>query len=84
MPDSSCREHVASGPERASRPAWARQAKSGRTGAKEGAGRGGRKPNGLQQPLQPSKELAAVVGPGPLPRAEVVRQVWACIKRHDL
>jgi hypothetical protein len=25
---------------------------------------GGRKPNGLQQPLRPSAELAAVVGPG--------------------
>jgi upstream activation factor subunit UAF30 len=60
------------------------KAKSGRTGSKEGADGGGRKPNGLQQPLQPSEELAAVVGPGPLPRAEVVRQVWAYIKRHGL
>ena len=62
----------------------ATKAKSGQTGTKKDAGGGGQKPNGLQQPLQPSKELAAVVGPGPLPRAEVVRQVWAYIKQHGL
>ena len=60
------------------------KAKSGQTGSKKDAGGGGQKPNGLQQPLQPSKELAAVVGPGPLPRGEVVRQVWAYIKQHGL
>jgi chromatin remodeling complex protein RSC6 len=45
---------------------------------------GGRKPNGLQQPLRPSAELAAVVGPDPLPRGEVVSKVWAYIKANDL
>jgi chromatin remodeling complex protein RSC6 len=60
------------------------KAKSGQTGSKGDAGGGGKKPNALQQPLQPSKELAAVVGPGPLPRGEVVRKVWAYIKQHDL
>jgi chromatin remodeling complex protein RSC6 len=44
----------------------------------------GKKPNALQQPLQPSKELAAVVGDGPLPRGEVVSKVWAYIKQHGL
>jgi chromatin remodeling complex protein RSC6 len=34
--------------------------------------------------LQPSKELAAVVGTGPLPRGEVVSKVWDYIKKHDL
>ena len=38
------------------------KAKSGQTGSKKDAGGGGQKPNALQQPLQPSKELAAVVG----------------------
>jgi hypothetical protein len=28
--------------------------------------------NALQKPLQPSEELAAVVGSGPLPRGQVV------------
>ena len=61
------------------------KAKSGPTGSKKGTdGGGGQKPSGLQQPLQPSKELAAVVGPGPLPRGEVVRKVWDYIKQHEL
>ena len=47
-------------------------------------GAGGGKPNALQRPLRPSKELAAVVGPGPLPRGEVVSKVWAYIKQHGL
>ena len=38
----------------------------------------------LQKPLQPSKELAAVVGAGPLPRTEVVSRVWAYIKEQGL
>jgi upstream activation factor subunit UAF30 len=41
-------------------------------------------PNGLQKPVQPSKELAVVVGAKPLPRSEVVRKVWAYIKQHKL
>jgi upstream activation factor subunit UAF30 len=44
----------------------------------------GKKPNALQKPLQPSKELAAVVGKDPLPRGEVVSKVWAYIKQHQL
>src|SRR3954447_2056353 len=44
----------------------------------------GQKPNALQRLLQPSKELAAVVGTGPLPRGEVVSKVWDYIKKHDL
>ena len=45
---------------------------------------GAKKPNALQQPLRPSAELAAVVGPEPLPRGEVVSKVWAYIKANDL
>ena len=45
----------------------------------------GRKPNAaLMKPLQPSKELAAVVGSSPLPRPEVVSKVWDYIKKHNL
>jgi upstream activation factor subunit UAF30 len=51
---------------------------------KASAGGSSRKPNGLQKPLQPSKELAAVVGAEPLPRGEVVSRVWAYIKQHEL
>lgn len=42
------------------------------------------KPNALQQPLQPSAELAAIVGSGKLARGEVVKQVWAYIKANKL
>ena len=45
---------------------------------------GGKKPNALQKPLQPSKELAAVVGAEPLPRGEVVSKVWDYIRKHEL
>jgi len=36
------------------------------------------------KPLQPSKELAAVVGSEPLPRTEVVSKVWDYIKKNKL
>ena len=42
------------------------------------------KANALQRPLQPSEALAAVVGPGPLPRGDVVSKVWDYIKSHNL
>lgn len=45
--------------------------------------RGG-KANALQKPLQPSEELAAVVGPGPLPRGQVVSKMWDYIRSHNL
>jgi upstream activation factor subunit UAF30 len=44
----------------------------------------GGRPDALQTPLQPSKELAAVVGSGPMPRGQVVSKVWEYIKKHDL
>jgi upstream activation factor subunit UAF30 len=63
----------------------AAKAKSGQAAAAgtKGTG-GGKKPNALQKPLRPSKELAAVVGADPLPRGEVVSKVWAYIKKHGL
>jgi chromatin remodeling complex protein RSC6 len=43
------------------------------------------KPNpALMKPLQPSSELAAVVGSSPLPRPEVVSKMWEYIKGHQL
>ena len=45
---------------------------------------GGGRANALQQSLRPSAELAAVVGPGPLPRGEVVSKVWDYIKANNL
>ena len=60
------------------------KAKSGQAAAGTKDTGSGKKPNALQKPLQPSKELAAVVGAGPLPRGEVVSKVWAYIKQHGL
>jgi chromatin remodeling complex protein RSC6 len=53
----------------------------GKAGAKKAAGS---KPNALQKPLQPSKELAAIVGSDPLPRGEVVSKIWDYIKKNNL
>jgi chromatin remodeling complex protein RSC6 len=44
----------------------------------------GSKPNALQQPLQPSEALAAVVGKEKLARGEVVSKVWEYIKANKL
>ena len=45
---------------------------------------GGGKSSPLQKPLQPSKELAAVVGYASLPRTEVVSKIWDYIRSHNL
>jgi chromatin remodeling complex protein RSC6 len=42
------------------------------------------KESALQKPLQPSKELAAVIGSEHRPRGEVVSKVWDYIKAHNL
>jgi upstream activation factor subunit UAF30 len=59
----------------------------GTSGKKASAEKGasGKKVNpALMKPLQPSNELAAVVGSEPLPRPEVVSKVWDYIKTHNL
>jgi upstream activation factor subunit UAF30 len=38
----------------------------------------------ISKPLDLSPELEAVVGPGPLPRTEVVKKLWVYIKEHNL
>jgi upstream activation factor subunit UAF30 len=67
---------------KASKETKAPKAAKTKSGKAEPASAGGQKPNALQKPLQPSKELAAVVGTGPLPRGEVVSKVY--IKKHEL
>jgi len=55
-------------------------------GAKKEAGtKTARKPNAaFMKPLQPSKELGAVVGSNPLPRSEVVSKMWDYIRKNNL
>ena len=53
--------------------------------AKKASEGGARKVNpALMKPLQPSKELAEVVGSDPIPRPQVVSKVWEYIKKYDL
>lgn len=38
----------------------------------------------FMKPMNISPELAEVVGKGPMPRSEVVKAIWAYIKKNDL
>ncbi len=38
----------------------------------------------FMKPMQISADLAEVVGAGPMPRSEVVKELWAYIKKHGL
>lgn len=38
----------------------------------------------LMRPYKLSAELTAVVGPGPMPRSQVVKKLWEYIKGKDL
>jgi chromatin remodeling complex protein RSC6 len=55
-------------------------AKGGGTG---GSGKGRVNP-ALMKPLQPSNELAEIVGKDPLPRPQMVKKVWDYIKANEL
>jgi len=47
-------------------------------------GTGRKAGGGLARPVQPSAELAAIVGSNPLPRSEVVSKVWDHIRKNNL
>jgi chromatin remodeling complex protein RSC6 len=52
--------------------------------AKKSSGRK-RAPNpAFMRPLQPSSQLAAVIGNSPMPRTQVISKLWAYIKRNGL
>ncbi len=40
--------------------------------------------NALQRPVQLTADLEAVIGKGPMTRAEVTSKVWVYIKAHSL
>ncbi|QDK37183.1 SWIB/MDM2 domain-containing protein [Bdellovibrio sp. NC01] len=53
--------------------------------AKAPKAKSARKPNAaFMKALTPSAALAAVVGASPLPRTEVVKKLWAYIKKNNL
>ncbi|MEA3001134.1 MAG: hypothetical protein QOK17_2967 [Sphingomonadales bacterium] len=39
---------------------------------------------GLARPVTPSAELAAITGPDPLPRSQVVSKMWDYIRKNNL
>src|SRR5689334_10250743 len=56
----------------------------GRKSRRKSSGRK-RAPNpAFMKPMQPSGELAAVVGSGAMPRTEVTKKLWGYIKRKGL
>jgi upstream activation factor subunit UAF30 len=38
----------------------------------------------FMKPMQPSGDLAAVIGSKPMPRSEVAKQIWVYIKKNNL
>ncbi|MHB8530491.1 MAG: SWIB/MDM2 domain-containing protein [Caulobacteraceae bacterium] len=48
------------------------------------AGTTSNKSSALQKPMQPSKELSAVIGATPVSRGQVVSKIWAYIKSNKL
>ncbi len=81
--DMPAKKIAAKSPEAAA-PAKKGEGKTVTKGAKVDKPKAGSKPNALQQPLQPSEELAAVVGAGTMARGEVVSKVWVYIKANKL
>lgn len=81
-----------------SRKSSSRKSSSRKSGArKRAAKKGGRKtrrksssgkkrtPNAaFMKPMQPSSDLANVVGSSPMPRTEVTKKLWQYIKRKNL
>ncbi|HWL40834.1 MAG TPA: SWIB/MDM2 domain-containing protein [Gemmatimonadaceae bacterium] len=68
--------------------------KTGRKAAKKGGRKSSRRksssgkkrtPNAaFMKPMQPSSDLASVVGSSPMPRTEVTKKLWQYIKRKGL
>ena len=68
----------------ARRPAARKKAAKKTSRRKSSSGRK-RAPNpAFMRPLQPSSQLAAVVGNSPMPRTQVISKLWAYIKRNGL
>ena len=44
-----------------------------------------RKPNAaFMKPMKPTATLAAIIGPGALPRTQATKKIWGYIKKHKL
>ena len=59
--------------------------KSGRKSSRRKSSGKKRTPNAaFMKPMQPSSDLASVVGSSPMPRTEVTKKLWQYIKRKGL
>ena len=59
--------------------------KAAKKSAKKPAKKSGRKPNAaFMKPVQPNDKLAAIVGPGAMPRTELTKKLWVYIKKNNL
>jgi upstream activation factor subunit UAF30 len=52
--------------------------------ARQDARAGSKQTQGLQKAIQPSAELAGIVGREPLPRTEITKKLWDYLKAHVL
>lgn len=78
---------MAKAKKKATKKAAAKKTTAKKTTVKASAKKAGgkRKPNpSFMKALTPSAKLAAVVGANPLPRTEVVKKLWAYIKKNGL
>ena len=41
-----------------------------------------KKNSAFMEPVEISEDLKAVVGPGPMPRTEIIKKLWVYIKKH--
>ncbi len=63
----------------------AKKAAPKKAAKKAPAKKSARKPNAaFMAPLNPSPALGEVVGTKPLPRTEIIKKIWAHIKKNDL
>jgi upstream activation factor subunit UAF30 len=53
-------------------------------GAKKAATKQTKAGTGIHAPVQPSKDLGAIVGNDALPRSQVISKVWDHIKKNNL
>ena len=67
----------------ATKPPATKKAPAAKTPTAAKAG-GAPRTDGIHKPVQPSADLAAAVGEGPMPRSQIVSKMWEYIKAHDL
>ena len=68
----------------AARKGGAKKSTKKRKSAKKSSGKK-RTPNAaFMKPMQPSSQLAMVVGSSPMPRTEITKKLWQYIKRKNL